>query len=110
LFGTEHFSYWLEQMQERGAHFQWVRSQRGLWDRMKDLLHVLKSYLRCLLVFIFLVHVCGHCAYLHSQRNCVNAHLGIEKLEGEHIHLSPFIGVWKRWSNYIFNMKRYRAS
>jgi hypothetical protein len=22
LFGTEHFSYWLEQMQERGAHFQ----------------------------------------------------------------------------------------
>jgi hypothetical protein len=21
-----------------------------------------------------------------------------------------FIGVWKRWSNYIFNMKRYRSS
>jgi hypothetical protein len=21
-----------------------------------------------------------------------------------------FIGVWKRWSNYIFNMKRYHAS
>lgn len=42
LFGTENFSYWLEQMQDHRVHFQWLRSQGGLWDRMKDLLHVLQ--------------------------------------------------------------------
>ena len=36
--------------------------------------------------------------------------LGYESVDRSTFSMKRFIGVWKRWSNYIFNMKRYRAS